>query len=874
MGLQKYKKKRKFTATPEPEGVDKHSSGSLSFVIQKHQASRLHYDFRLEMDGVMKSWAVPKGPSTNTGDKRLAMMVEDHPYDYKNFEGVIPAGNYGAGTVMIWDEGEYHALETSDPDQSEKVLKKGLRDGMIKFFLKGKKLQGRFALIKLKNYKGKESDNSWLLIKEKDDYVIKADITKNDTSARTGRTLEEIAEGKTKIWESNKKSNKKSKVSNAELVSASKEKDPDIRQDYSGLLQKAPKAKMPHQIKPMLATLTDKPFDSEDWLFEVKWDGYRAVAELQKNQVKIYSRNLLSFNELFAPIVKTLNTFEFNAILDGEVVIVDKNGRASFQLLQNYLPAVPARQAGQNTGQGNLTYYIFDILYYKDRDLREIPLVYRKKILKEILPPAKNVKYSDHILTAGVDFFDAAKAKGLEGIIAKTTDSIYASGRRSMEWLKIKTSQRQEVVIGGFTEPRGGRKKFGALVLGVYQGDDLVYVGHTGSGFNDKNLGLIHDKLKPLIISKSPFKVPPKTNAPVTWVKPVLVGEINFSEWTGDGSMRHPIFAGLRVDKKPKEVVKETPTDMGKTYSKEKVKSPNKEVTVKVKGRELKLTNLDKVYWPKEKYTKGDLVDYYKKIAPFIMPYLKDRAENLNRHPNGIEGPSFYQKNMEHQPPKWVKTKKIFSESNDAYINYLVCQDEPTLLYMANLGCIEINPWNSRINKLSHPDYAIIDLDPEAIGFDRVVEAALTTHKILEDLNVPNYCKTSGATGLHIFIPLGAKYEYELAKQFAQLIATLVNTKLPKTTSLERSPKKRQKRIYLDYLQNRKGQTLAAPYSVRPKPGATVSTPLEWKEVNQKLDPKNFTMETIFKRLDKQGDLWKPVLGKGVDIKKIINKLA
>ncbi len=853
MGLTKYKSKRHFKDTPEPAG-GKSRGGSLRFVIQKHAATRLHYDFRLEMDGVLKSWAVPKGPSLSTKDKRLAMMVEDHPYDYKDFEGTIPAGNYGAGTVMVWDEGTYHALETSDPKESQKLLKAGLQKGEIKFFLEGKKLVGGFALIKLKSgFKGNE--NSWLLIKERDEYVVDTDVTKLDTSAKTDRTLEEIASDvESKEWTSSKAASKTSNV---------KSKTYEIVKEVQEYIDQAPKFAMPRDISPMLSTLMEEPFDREGWIFEIKWDGFRAISEIEKGKVKMYSRNQQPFNQLFSPIVKTLEGFNFRAVFDGEVLVLDKAGRSSFQLLQNY----------QNTGSGNLTYYVFDLLYYEGRDLRSLPLWQRKKILKTILPKAKNIKFSDHIEDEGVAFFHAAQKQNLEGIMGKNSQSDYRVGRRTSDWVKIKTHMRQEAVIVGFTEPRGSRTKFGALILGVYEGKDLKYIGHTGGGFDEKTLKVVHDKLKPLIIDKPAFKDIPKTNAPATWVKPQLVCEVSFTEWTSDGSMRQPIFLGLREDKKASQVVKEEPKDMPNKFSKEKPASGD-ESKVKISGKELVLTHLEKIYWPKEKYTKGDLIEYYRKISKVMLPYLKDRPENLNRHPNGITGESFYQKNMDHLPPKWAKTQKVHSDSNDKNINYLICQDEATLIYMANLGCIEINPWNSRIKDLEKPDYAIIDLDPEDIGFDKVVESAQAVHEVLEKYGIPSYPKTSGATGLHIYIPLGAKYDHDLSRQFVQLIVTMVNAKLPKITSLERSPKKRQKRVYLDYLQNRKGQTLAAPYSVRPKSGATVSTPLEWKEVNSKLDPKDFTIKNIFKRLDKKGDLFKPVLGKGIDLSKLINKLT
>jgi bifunctional non-homologous end joining protein LigD len=837
MGLQVYKRKRTFSKTPEPEGKKTRGGGSLRFVVQKHDASHLHYDFRLEMEGVLKSWAIPKGPSLNPGDKRLAMMVEDHPLEYRTFEGRIPEGNYGAGSVIVWDEGTYEPLEGG----GEEELKKGLEKGDLKFILHGKKLKGAYALVKIKNSRDKKN-NAWLLIKKKDEFASTDDVTSQDASVKSGKTLEQIG-----IPENNKKIKKK-KISLPESL----------------------KGPMPHHIKPMLATLADEPFDGEDWFFEIKWDGYRTIAEVSGKNVELYSRNQISFNEHFPDIAAALREIGHDVVLDGEVVALDEKGRGSFQLLQNYL----------KTRNGTLRYYVFDLLYIDGYDIRELPLEERKKILSEIIDETDLIKISGHVERNGKEFFEAAKKQGLEGIIAKNRNSPYRTGARSKDWLKIKTHMRQEAVIGGFTEPRGSRKQFGALVLGVYDGKDLNYIGHTGGGFDERKLKDVHARLKKLAIKESPFKTPPKTNAPVTWVKPELVSEVSFQEWTSDGRMRQPIFEGVREDKDPREVKRERPVESydtngkatGKFFGGQTTKKES-ETKVRINGKTLILTNLDKVYWPEEGYTKGDLIEYYRRISPIILPYLKDRPESLHRHPNGIQGESFFQKDVDHQPPSWVKTVPIFSESNDKVINYLVCQNEATLVYMANLGCIELNPWNSRIKKLDYPDFLIIDLDPENISFEHVIEAAQVVHKMLDSAKIPNYCKTSGASGLHICIPLGANYTYDQTKDFAHAIALMAHERLPMTTSVERSPSKRQKKVYLDYLQNRRGQTLAAPYSLRPQPGAPVSTPLDWREVKKDLDPRKWNIKTIHARIAKIGDIWKPVLGKGIDLGKSIANL-
>ncbi|MDB4939913.1 MAG: ATP-dependent ligase LigD phosphoesterase module / ATP-dependent ligase LigD polymerase [Candidatus Doudnabacteria bacterium] len=794
--LEKYNKKRKFNTTPEPKGkkLPAGKSKPLSFVVQEHHASHLHYDFRLELEGVLLSWAVPKGPSMNPGDKRLAMMVEDHPISYGGFEGDIPKGNYGAGHVSIWDKGFYSSVQTAERKQSEKLIKAGLHKGHITFVIFGEKLKGEFALIKIKAQKSAK-ENAWLLVKADDQFAVN-----NSSATKTPKVAASV------------------------------------------------KVPMPQSVQPMLAKLTDQPFDDNDWIYENKWDGYRAIAEIQDKKVRLYSRNDNTFNAQFSPVVKELEKLKVNAILDGEVVALDSSGKPSFQLLQDY-------QIKKST----LVYYVFDLLYLDGKDLRELPLIKRKALLKNLVPKSKVLKFSEHTIGEGKKLFVLAKKAQLEGIIAKKADSPYRSGKRSAEWLKIKTHMRQEAIICGYTAPRGGRKGFGALILGLHQKNNLRYIGHTGGGFDDKAIKALKAKMDLLKISKSPFKVPPKTNAPATWVKPELVCEVVFQEWTDQGTMRQPIFLGLRKDKNQESVIKEQIEPIKKV-------SPKNE-------RPSEFTHLDKIFWPKEKYTKGDLINYYRKISPYILPYLKDRPESMNRHPNGIDGQSFFQKDVGHSLPNWIETVEVFSESNQKNINYLVCQDQKTLLYMANLGCIEINPWSSRLKNLENPDYAVIDLDPGDISFDKVIEAAQTIHKVLEKAGAASYCKTSGATGLHIFIPLAAKYNYDQTKQFAEIVATIVQKKLPKTTSLVRSPSKRKKQIYLDFLQNRKGQTLAAAYSVRPRPGAPVSTPLEWKEVKKGLDPKNFNVKNIFARLAKKGDLWKPVLGKGIDLKKVLKNL-
>jgi len=526
MGLKEYKSKRKFRETPEPKPSPGPKGKHLIFVIHKHAARRLHYDLRLELEGVLKSWAVPKGPSLDPSFKRLAVMVEDHPLDYKDFEGIIPEGNYGAGSVIIWDRGFYYHPSTTDRKESEKLLMDGLRKGNMKFVLAGEKLQGEFALVKT----GMD-EKSWLLLKKKDQYAIKDDILKETRSVVSNKTLEEIFESKPE------KSFRQKKVNQIRLQEAIESED----------LKDAPVKPMPHKIKPMLATLVKEPFDHPDWIFEVKWDGYRAIAEISDGNVSLYSRNLISLNQKFFSIVESLRKFRFEAVLDGEIVVVDKQGRPDFQMLQNY----------QKSGKGHLLYYVFDLLYFEGHDLTNLPLLRRKELLKKILPSSSKIKFSDHVLKDGVLFFNVVKEKGLEGIIAKHSQSAYRMGRRSKQWLKVKTQLTQEGIIAGFTEPRGDRKYFGSLVLGAYKEGELIYIGHSGGGFGTKNLKGIRERLDPLVQKECPLKKEPETNMPVTWVKPELVCELIFHGWTDEGLMRQPVFLRMREDKPAREVVRE-----------------------------------------------------------------------------------------------------------------------------------------------------------------------------------------------------------------------------------------------------------------------------------------------------------------------------
>lgn len=818
MGLEKYLKKRHFSTTPEPAPKSHIATSDhrLAFVIQEHHASALHYDFRLELDGVLKSWAVPKGPSMDPHEHHLAVHTEDHPYEYRKFEGVIPEGNYGAGNVIIWDAGWYEPREEhGDP---EKVLRKELKDGHITFILHGKKLHGEFALIKLK--RDTKGDN-WLLIKKGDEYASTEDITKEDTSIKSHKKVDEM----------------------------NSDAPPSIA-DY-------PKIAKPWPVKPMLCTLTDEPFDDPDWLFEIKWDGYRAVGTKHKDEISLYSRNSTDFLEKFPSVAEAIRALDHDVILDGEVVVLDQHGAPHFEWLQNR----------KRDNQGTLYYYVFDILWMDGHDLRSMPLIERKKVLKKVIEKSEIIRFGDAIANHGKHLFHAMEQRSMEGIVAKRAKSTYREDERGSDWLKIKTHLRQEVVIGGYTEPRGGRKYLGSLLVGVYDKDGkFIYVGHSGGGIPGNQRKDLQEELSALERPDSPFTTSPKSNTPVHWVQPKLLCEMSFSEWTSEGFMRQPTFEGMRSDKSPKLVHRELIRKIGKEHMLVVDKEPT------TPSGKVSLTHLDKIFFPKHKYTKGDLVTYYQSVAPFILPYLKDRPCSMNRMPDGITGERFFQKNNEHLPD-WVTHADIYSDSNKKNLRWVVGDSLDTLLYMVQLGCIEINPWNSRVGSLDKPDWMVIDLDPEGVTFEDVITVAKRVKEVCDEWHIPTVPKTSGKTGIHIFVPLQAKYSHEQAKNLAHLIVIEVNKREPKLTSIERMPEKRPNRIYLDFLQNREGQTLAAPYSVRPTPDASVSMPLHWDEVKKSLSPSDFTIHNALRRLQRTGDLWKPIIGKGIDVEKILKAM-
>ena len=810
--LSIYNKKRNFDDTREPKGeagAKKVNAQKLRFVVQRHHASRLHYDFRLELQGVLKSWAVPKGPSMYPKDKRLAMEVEDHPIDYASFEGIIPKGNYGAGVVHIFDSGSYDFVEAKDEREFLKQYKKG----SIKINLHGHILKGEFALVRMKS----DQQNAWLLIKHQDKYAT-------DTAYDIEQTLTK------------------------EVKQAGK----DFKQ---GKQVKIP-ASSPR--KPMLAKLVDKLPDSSDWLYEKKYDGFRIIAVVDQQKATLYSRNGKKMNELFPSLVEELSQIDKQVCLDGELVIENKKGQSQFQLIA----------AGEPILSGHtLRYYVFDLLSLDQQDLSSYALLERKELLVLLLQRLKKTKIImpvEEVQTTAKQAQKKATKNNWEGIIAKQKQSLYREGKRSESWVKFKLKQSQEAIICGYTEPQGSRSGFGALVLGVRKGDELIYIGNCGTGFDTKKLRDIFKLLKELQTQQKPFPAPVKVakEKQVTWVKPTLVCEVYFSEWTTERRLRHPVFKTLRQDKNSQEVETEDVLD-----------ESTQQTSIKIGSHRVKLTNLNKVYWPKEPYLKGQMIAYYDEMAEHILPFLKSKPISLNRFPDGIQGESFFQKDVDPSKiPSWIKTVPVHAESSNKTIDYIICNNKATLLYIANLGSIEINPWLSSYQKPDYPEFGVLDLDPNGADFQQVVVVAKCAKELLDKMEVPAFLKTSGSTGLHIYVPVKKQYTFDQVRDFFQLLAQWVHEQLPEITSVIRDPKKRKGLIYLDFLQNRRAQTLVAPYSLRPKPGATASAPLDWSELKQGLSIADFTIKTLLKRVKTGGDPWAEIWDKKANLKQAITK--
>ncbi|MBI3030463.1 MAG: DNA ligase D [Candidatus Rokubacteria bacterium] len=823
--LDLYRKKRDPERTPEPFGGRRPVGGRL-FVVQKHAARRLHYDLRLEMDGVLKSWAIPKGPSVRPEEKRLAVHVEDHPLEYADFEGVIPPDNYGAGAVIVWDRGWYRPVKEGNPLEQ---LEKGKLE--IEFF--GDKMRGRWTLARMS-----KKEKEWLLLKKAAAAAAPEELTdRYPQSVLSGLTVEEIRDVPARLAA--------------------------LRSRLDAL--KAPRRELSPRNQPfMLATLAERPFSGKEWLFEIKYDGVRVLASRTGEAVELYGRSGQAITGRYPELVAALRRLAVDRfLLDGEIVALDESGKPSFQRLQARMGLTNSLDIERASAQVPVIGIFFDCLALDGHDLRRLPLLERKALLRSVLPPLGSVRFGDHVQEHGAAFFEAASEQRLEGIVAKKAGSLYAGGR-SRDWVKIKCQRRQEFVIGGYTAPRGSRGYFGALHLGLYEAGRLVYVSKVGTGFDQARLRELWKALQPLRRDTSPFAAGSPGGRDHHWVEPRLVCEVRFTEWTKDGGIRHPAFLGLRDDKRPEDCRRESPVSIPIEPS-----SAVQQTDVP----ESKITNPQKIFWPAEGYTKGDLVAYYEAMAPLLLPYLRDRPLVLTRYPDGIAGKSFFQKDAPEFVPAWVKTERIYSKDAEREIDYFIVNDAETLRYVVNLGTIPLHLWSSRLGCLDRPDWLILDLDPKGAPFADVVSVARELHGILDGLGLPSYIKTSGATGLHILVPLGARYTHEEARTFTRLLALLAVQAAPDIATIARPVRSREGKVYVDFVQNGHGRTIVAPFSARPLPGAPASCPLRWEEVTPGLDPARFTISTLPPRFETLPDPLAPVLTGSIDMAAAIARI-
>lgn len=836
MSLKEYARKRTFSKTPEPAAEQPAAAAGNFFCVQRHHATRLHYDFRLEIDGALVSWAVPKGPTLNPAEKRLAMHVEDHPLDYGNFEGNIPAGNYGAGSVMLWDRGSFELL-------GDLPAKAQLERGDFKFQLYGQKLKGEFAIVRMKN-RGK--GNEWLLLKKKDAFADPDwDAEQHSRSVLTSRTQEEIARG----------------MAAAAAAPGPKRKFP------AG----AVRAAMPASVTPMKGTLATSLPRGAGWLYEIKWDGVRAICFIENGAVRMTSRKGNSCERQYPELSVTPHFIDAQtAVLDAEICALDDRGRPRFSLIQPRIMVADPASIAAAARSKPVTLFVFDLLYLDGYDLRAVPLSGRRKLLEGIFKPGAVVRLSQ-TFEEGEHLLEAAREQGLEGVLAKRADSRYEA-RRGDAWLKIKTVRQNECVICGYT--KGERDYFGALILGVYEKGKLDWAGNVGTGFDQATMAGIHDRLQPLITTRCPFAERPKVPKDVVWVRPELVCTVKYIEWTPEGRLRAPVFAGFRADVDPKECVRELPSEPPSAPAGPLLPGNETQVTLTIDGQDLKFTNLNKVFYPEQGYTKRDILNYYNSVADLILPHLEGRPLSLKRYPNGIHGDFFFQKRSAESFPDWLRTEGIYSEHNKAPINYVVADDRASLLYLTNLGCIDQNPWMSRVGSLDSPDFILIDLDPHECPYNRIVEAALLVREKLDRIGMVGYPKTTGGDGMHIYIPIENGYTYEHARMFAELLGMIVTSERPDLFTTPRAVAKREKgRVYFDYLQIVEGKTISAPYVLRAYEGAPVATPLEWSEVKPGLSPTQFHIGNALERFGRVGDLFEGVLKNRQQIEKPLAKM-
>lgn len=865
MSLTEYHRKRDFNKTAEPKGSVEKETGTRTkrtFVIQKHAASHLHYDFRLELDGVLKSWAVPKGPSMNPQDKRLAMQVEDHPVEYGDFEGIIPAGEYGGGTVMLWDTGEWEPL---DPESNPLA---DWHKGNMKIRLKGKRLQGGFAIFHIKGGKYGDDDNkkSWLLIKERDDHAAEGSITEeHTTSVTTGRTMEEIAAGKA----SAKKKKGDGGGGGLRVWTGTKDAQDQPEAVDPGAVQGARKGAFPAQVKPQLATLVQTAPRGENWVHEIKFDGYRFLAHIQKGKVSLITRNGKDWTDKFPAIATAFEALPVEtAIIDGELVALDESGVSRFQLLQNSLD-----------GRANplLAFYAFDLIYLNGYSLKKASLEDRKSQLRNLmqaLPEDSRIHFSEHFTESGDAVWEKACQMGLEGIISKDLTAPYEE-KRSKAWVKVKCSARQEFVIGGYTEPSGSRQGFGALLVGFHdEKDKLVYAGKVGTGFTDATLQEMLALMEPLKRDKSPF-----TNTPrgawvrgVHWIEPKLIGEVAYTEMTDEGMLRHPSFQGLREDKPAEAVIREIPQP---TKAVEKAEAAERTKTSKAKsatpkaapntskpekkakasapkpGEPYVITSPEKVLFPDEGYTKQDLADYYSAVQERAFHWMANRPITLVRCPSGRTKPCFYQRHNKATEMPGIEPVDVEVKSGTE--TYMYMADPVALQTLVQQSALEIHGWQAKAQDIEHPDRMIFDIDPsEEVGWAEVVAAAKTVKGLLEKCGFTTFVMTTGGKGLHVVSPLKPRADWDELITFADAIARFLEVTQPDKFTANLSKKRRVGRVFVDYLRNHKTASAILPYSSRARAGATVATPVTWREVTAKLDPSKFTIKTVPARIARQ----------------------
>ena len=843
MALERYRQKRNFRVTPEPRGrIGKSASRERVFVVQKHAATRLHYDFRLELDGVLLSWAVPKGPSLDPNDKRLAMHVEDHPLEYGDFEGVIPPKQYGAGTVMVWDRGTW--IPKGDPAE-------GYAKGRLKFELDGTKLKGGWNLVR--SHSGKYGDKGWLLIKEADEFARlgpDADIAQDrPDSALTGRSMEQIAADADRVWHSNK-----SVAANVKAGAIGK------RKTVQGLahIKGARKASLAQKMEPQLATLVKAPPSGNSWVHEIKYDGYRMLSRIADREVRLVSRNDKDWTRSFPTVARALARLPVEtAWLDGEVIATDAKGRSSFQRLQNALSA---------TTPQNLTYVAFDLLYLNGFDLRAVPLGERKRLLHELLADAPAaIKYSDHFAVAGRAFLDNACGLGLEGMVSKRIDLTYQAGRGSA-WQKVKCERRQEMVIGGFTDPEGSRHGFGALLLGVFEADGrLTYSGKVGTGFNDATLERLSRKLAGIAQKTSPFHNPPRGAEArrAHWVKPVLVAEVSFTEWTDDGTLRHPAFQGLREDKPAKDVVREAPAEAPdlpaeSATSRSRTAGAAHANADKNAVAGVSLTHPEKLLFPEAKLSKRDLALYYAAVGEWMLPHLRERPLTLLRCPNGWEKPCFYQKNADDSAQDAIDRIEVPIGDGGTSL-YMMANSVSAVVALLQMGVLEIHPWGARAGNLGRADRIIFDLDPEeSVAWEDIRQAVIVVKTLLENIGLAPFLKTTGGKGLHVVVPIQPRTGWDDVKGFTKAVAELLEWTFPDRFTSKLLKVSRHGKIFIDYLRNAEGATAVAAYSTRARAKAPVSTPIAWEELSRDVRFAHFNVSNLPRRLARlKADPWK-----------------